>query len=67
MSANAETPEEQVDECVVICPYCKQSYQPEHEDFSEQVRDEECFSCGKIYVLHQEFTVEHHTSPKVGQ
>ena len=49
------------DDCNVICPYCKEEYQAEAEDFSEEEREEECFSCGKTYLLYQSFSVTHHT------
>ena len=61
MSANK--PESQSDDCNVICPYCKASYQAEAEDFSEIDREEECFTCGKTYILSDECTITHHTRP----
>lgn len=55
------------DDCNVICPHCGASYQAEVEDFSEEIRDEVCCSCGKTYQLWDEFTVTHHTSAKEGR
>lgn len=48
----------------VICPHCGASYQAEAEDYSEEVRDEECFACKRIYQVWQEFSVTHHTCAK---
>lgn len=63
-SAPANT---EMDDCDVICPHCGESYQAEAEDFSEDEREETCFSCGGKYVLYDECTVEHHTraSPNI--
>lgn len=57
-------PEEQSDDCHVICPYCGNKYQAESEDFSENEREEECHKCGKTYLLHSEFYVTHYTRGK---
>ena len=57
------TPEEQSDDCNVICPYCQASYQAEAECFSEDEREEECFSCKRTYILHDECTITHYTRP----
>ncbi len=57
-------PESQMDDCLVICPYCKDSYQAEAADFSESEREETCFKCKRVYVLYDEFTVTHNTRPK---
>lgn len=59
----SELPEEQFDDCYVICPYCGNKYQAESEDFSETERDEECYNCGKTYLMHSEFSVTHYTRP----
>jgi len=48
---------------VLECPYCKHSYQPEAGDYDEGERQEECEDCGKIYHLHQSFSVTHHAQP----
>lgn len=53
----------QSDECNIICPYCLKSYQAESEDFSDKVREEECFNCGKTFEVWQDFSVTHHTRP----
>lgn len=45
----------------VVCPYCGAKYQAEAEDFSEDEREEECSACGRTYLLHDEYTVTHHT------
>lgn len=55
--------EDQLDGTNVICPYCKYEYQPEAEDFSEDIRDEECGECGRHYQLYQSFEVDHRTTP----
>lgn len=60
----SDEPESQSDSLNVICPYCEASYQCEAEDFDEEQRDEECFSCKKTYVVWQEFDVTHRTEPK---
>lgn len=46
----------------VICPHCGASYQPESEDFSENERDEECFTCKRTYQVWQSFEVYHHAA-----
>jgi ferredoxin-like protein FixX len=61
------TPESQSDECHVICPYCLSKYQAEAEDFSEYDREEECQSCGKIYILCDSMTVTHYTRPMANE
>jgi len=55
--------ESQTDDCKVICPHCLESYQPEAEDFDEDEREETCDKCGGKYMLHDEFSVTHHTRP----
>ena len=52
----------ELDECNVICPYCGDSYQAEAEDFSEDEREETCFTCKRVYILRDEATITHHTS-----
>ena len=47
----------------VICPYCKHSYQPESEDFTEDAWEQECEECGKFFYTHQSFIVYHHAIP----
>lgn len=49
------------DECFVICPYCKAQYQAEAEDFDESEREEACFTCKRVYLLHDECTITHYT------
>ncbi len=56
-------PEEQSDDCNVICPYCLNAYQAESEDYDENEREEECGKCGKTYLVSQSFSVTHHTRP----
>jgi len=51
------------DDSNVICPYCKHTYQPEAEDYSDDAREEECGKCGKKYHVWQEFSVAHHAKP----
>lgn len=53
------------DDRYVICPHCGASYQAEAEDYSEDLRDEECGSCGKTYVVWQTFSVTHYTTTKL--
>lgn len=48
---------------MVICPYCKWSYQPECEDDSEDLREEECEVCGKKFFLYDSISVTHITKP----
>lgn len=55
------------DDLNVICPHCGASYQAEAEDFSEAVREEECFSCKKSYQVWQEFSVSHCTASQNAQ
>jgi len=51
------------DDGLVICPYCKHSYQPESEDYSEDTREQECSECEKKFWLHQNFSVSHVVKP----
>jgi hypothetical protein len=53
----------QMDDANVICPYCKYTYQPEAEDYSEDSREQECSECSKKFHLYQSFSVSHHTKP----
>lgn len=55
--------EEQTDNVLAICPYCKHSYQVEAEDYSEADHVVRCSFCGKRYRLRTEFSVEHITTP----
>lgn len=55
--------ERQCDNGLVICPYCKESYQPDAETYSEDSREDDCPECGKKFHLHQSFDVWHHTQP----
>lgn len=55
--------ENQFDSINAICPYCKNEYQVESEDYSESIRVEECDECGKKYHIYQELSVEHNTEP----
>lgn len=57
-------PESQSDDCNVIYPYCLAEYQAEAESYSEREREETCFECKRVYILHDEFTVTHCTRPK---
>lgn len=52
------------DDVNVICPHCGASYQPEGEDFSEDVRDETCPTCKQTYQVWQEFRVTHYTAAR---
>jgi hypothetical protein len=56
-------PENQMDDCNVICPHCLAEYQAEAEDYDEQEREETCGNCGGRYILYDEFSVTHHTRP----
>ena len=56
--------EDTADDCNVICPYCGNSYQAEAEDFDEDEREETCFSCKRVYLMHDECTVTHYARPK---
>ena len=60
----SDEPEDQADDCDVICPYCHASYQAEAEGFSEDEREETCFECKRVYLLHDECTVTHYTRVK---
>jgi len=51
------------DDTNVICPYCLHKYQPESEDFDQDVRREVCEECEKEFWLSQEFSVSHRTKP----
>lgn len=57
-------PDETSDDCNVICPYCGHAYQAEAEDFDEDEREETCFSCKRVYLMHDECTVTHYARPK---
>lgn len=59
---DADAIHHECDDDKVICPHCGASYQPENEDFSEVVREEQCGACGKTYQVWQEFSVTHHTA-----
>ncbi|TXH13969.1 MAG: hypothetical protein E6R03_10360 [Hyphomicrobiaceae bacterium] len=52
---------EESDDCFVICPYCKAKYQAEAEDYSQDEREETCFICKRVYLLHDECTITHYT------
>jgi hypothetical protein len=56
-------PEDQADDCNVICPYCGDSYQAEAEDYDEREREETCFACKRVYLLHDECSITHCTRP----
>lgn len=58
-----EPPESQMDECNVICPYCRHEYQAECEDYTENEVEDECDECGKSFLRWTEFSVTHHTKP----
>lgn len=47
----------------VICPYCKHTYKPSSEDYSEDEQTNECSECGKKYALRQSYTVTHIAAP----
>ena len=55
--------EDTINSDVMECPYCGESYQPECENFSEDVREEKCESCGMKYYAHESFSVDHHATP----
>lgn len=55
--------ESQADDNLAICPYCKETYQPEAEDYSEDELEIECFHCEKKFYLSQVFSVSHQTRP----
>jgi hypothetical protein len=50
-------------DCNRICPYCGDSYQVEAEDYSEDMREEECNICGKKYHAYECFSVFHYANP----
>jgi hypothetical protein len=52
---------DEIDSSVVICPYCKDEYEPEGEDFNEESRIEECGNCGSKYYLNQQVTYDNCT------
>jgi len=52
-----------MDDTLVECPYCGETYQPECEDFGEDCREEECNECGKTYLLSESFSVTHIATP----
>lgn len=56
------TPESQMDDCNVICPYCQSCYHAECSDYSDAERKETCEACGKSWLRNDEITVTHHTS-----
>ena len=55
--------EEQTDHADIICPYCKERFQEESEDYSEDQSIEECGDCGKKYWKRQSFSVTCYASP----
>lgn len=55
--------EDQCDDSNSICPYCKESFQAESEDYDEDQRIIKCEGCGMKYYLCQRFSVDHHTTP----
>ena len=55
-------PENQSDDSNVICPYCRASYLA--ESFDRYEREETCFECNRVYLLHDECTVTHYTRVK---
>ena len=55
--------EDQSDDNNSICPYCKETFQDESEDYSEDTQEIECEGCGLKYLLYQSFSVTHHTIP----
>ena len=54
---------EQHDSVNCVCPYCKNSYQVEGEDISEEEQEIECDECGKSFYLSSIFDVTHSTVP----
>lgn len=54
---------DQMDDGLVICPYCEYEYQREAEDYDEDERAEECGRCEKKFYAHDSFTVTQHTRP----
>lgn len=55
--------EKQIDDEKAICPYCGTHWQVEAEDYDEAEREIECDECGKLYWLHDSFSVTHYTRP----
>ena len=55
--------EDQIDSTLMICPYCRESYQPEGEDFHEDEDIEECNSCGKKYYCCQSISIDNISRP----
>lgn len=51
------------DDCDRICPYCGHRYQVDGEDASEDVREEECVECGKVYHAYDSYRVTHYAVP----
>ena len=47
----------------VICPYCKYEFQPEAEDYSDDVVVEECGGCGKKFHRYDDLTITHYSKP----
>lgn len=45
------------------CPYCGYTYQVECEDYSEDLREEECSECGKKYWASESTSVTHFSTP----
>ena len=57
------TIEEQIDSTLMICPYCKDSYQPEGENFHEDEEIEECGTCGAKYYTYQSISIDNVARP----
>ena len=63
MSEEIEPFDEQSDDSEMICPYCKEAYQPEGEDYDDSGHIAECDDCGKKYHARQDFSVTHIATP----
>ena len=55
--------EETWDNCDRVCPYCAHRYQVEAENYSEDVREEDCDECGKKFYGYESFSVSHYSKP----
>lgn len=45
------------------CPYCGYKYQPDSEDFHEDIEVEECEECGKKFHSHDSISITHWATP----
>jgi hypothetical protein len=58
-----DDPESQFDDCNVICPYCKASYQFDGHDYTDTPTEETCYKCEKTYIRWDEASITHYTRP----